>query len=76
MGKGWRKHCSIARPFSVPLYPLPPLVFCCTCAYMFYASVAYAKWLLLIGTVPVVIGGVLALILRTREAASRAASPE
>ena len=30
-----------ARPFSVPLYPLTPIVFCAGCAYMLYSSLAY-----------------------------------
>lgn len=29
------------RPFRVPLYPLTPLIFCATSAYLFYASLAY-----------------------------------
>jgi amino acid transporter len=43
------------RPFKVPLFPLPPLIFCATCAYMLYSSLAYAKWLALIGAVPLVL---------------------
>jgi amino acid transporter len=30
------------RPFVVPFYPLTPLVFCASCAFLFYSSVAYA----------------------------------
>jgi basic amino acid/polyamine antiporter, APA family len=30
------------RPFRVPLYPLTPLLFIGTCAYVFYSSLAYA----------------------------------
>ena len=44
------------RPFSVPFYPLPVLAFCGACIYMFWASVAYAKWLSLLGFVPAAIG--------------------
>jgi len=29
------------RPFSIPLYPLPPLVFIAVCGFLFYASLAY-----------------------------------
>jgi amino acid transporter len=32
----------LERPFTVPLYPLLPLVFCDTCAYMLYSATAYA----------------------------------
>ena len=30
--------------FRVPLFPLVPLVFCCTCAYMLYSSVNYVRF--------------------------------
>jgi basic amino acid/polyamine antiporter, APA family len=33
----------VARPFRVPLYPLLPLVFIATCAYLLYSSVTYAQ---------------------------------
>ena len=52
------------RPFAVPLYPLPPLVFCATSLYMVYASVSYAGWLVLIGIVPLAVGAVLLLVVR------------
>jgi amino acid transporter len=54
------------RPFQAPLYPLPPLVFCATCAYMLYSSVAYAKWLALAGAAPVAAGLVLYAVSRRR----------
>jgi amino acid transporter len=44
------------RPFSVPLYPLPPLVFCATCLFMLRASLLYAGWLALLGAGPVAVG--------------------
>ncbi|MEJ7931429.1 amino acid permease [Ramlibacter sp. AN1015] len=30
------------RPFSVPLYPVLPLIFCLTCGYMLWSSLSYA----------------------------------
>ncbi|MGH6609800.1 MAG: APC family permease [Burkholderiaceae bacterium] len=33
----------VVRPFKVPLYPILPIVFVCTCAYLFYSSVTYAQ---------------------------------
>ena len=36
-----RKEPLRARPFSVPLYPLLPLVFCLVCAYMLWSSLAH-----------------------------------
>jgi amino acid transporter len=38
-----RKNPGVARPFSVPLYPLLPLVFVLTCMYLLYSSVMYAR---------------------------------
>jgi amino acid transporter len=37
------------RPFSVPLFPVLPLIFCATCAYMLYGAIKYAGWLGVIG---------------------------
>lgn len=32
------------RPFSVPWYPLTPVIFCTMCMYMLYQSVIYVQW--------------------------------
>ncbi|MCL1886609.1 MAG: amino acid permease [Betaproteobacteria bacterium] len=32
---------AVRRPFEVPLYPLLPLLFCVTCAYMLWSSLSY-----------------------------------
>lgn len=50
------------RPFVVPWFPLPPLVFCGTCVYMFYCSVTYAKVLAMLGAVPLFFGLPLYLV--------------
>jgi amino acid transporter len=47
----------IERPFRVPLYPLTPLVFCGTCAWMFVASLEYAGRLVLL-SVPFLLLGI------------------
>lgn len=47
---------NIERPFSVPLYPLIPLIFCGTCVFMLYSALAYAKWISLIGAIPLALG--------------------
>jgi amino acid transporter len=39
----------IDRPFTVPLYPELPLIFCGICAYMIYAGIEYAQFLHLLG---------------------------
>lgn len=35
------KDRHLQRPFSVPFYPLVPLIFCNMCAYMLYSSISY-----------------------------------
>src|SRR5690606_31188459 len=52
------KEPHVRRPFKVPLYPLTPLIFCCTSAYLLYSSVAYTGWGALVG-VGVLLAGVL-----------------
>lgn len=46
-----RRDPARERPFRVPLYPITPLLFCLTCAALFYSSLMYAG-----------IGGVLGLL--------------
>ncbi|PHY07873.1 MAG: amino acid permease [Alcaligenaceae bacterium] len=36
------KDPEVERPFKVPLYPLTPVLFCLTCAFLTYSSVTYA----------------------------------
>jgi APA family basic amino acid/polyamine antiporter len=36
------KDRHLTRPFTVPLYPVVPLIFCGMCGYMFYSAVTYA----------------------------------
>lgn len=61
------------RPFRVPLYPLLPVLFCATCAYMLWSSLSYvnnqslggfnAAW---IGVAVLALGGVLLAVVRAR----------
>jgi amino acid transporter len=51
-----------ARPFSMPLYPLPVIGFCATCIYMLKASVEYAGGLTMLGVAQLVVGFVAWLI--------------
>jgi basic amino acid/polyamine antiporter, APA family len=37
------KFPHVARPFSVPLYPVLPVIFVGTCGYLLYSSVTYAQ---------------------------------
>ncbi|MCS7168902.1 MAG: amino acid permease [Gemmatales bacterium] len=52
------------RPFymPIPLYPVVPIIFCLTCAWMLYNSVAYAKWLAALFSVPVLAGVLVYLV--------------
>ncbi|MGE4334773.1 MAG: APC family permease [Pigmentiphaga sp.] len=47
-----RRDPARERPFKVPFYPFTPLLFCLTCAGLFYSSVLYAG-----------IGGVIGLVI-------------
>ena len=38
-----RREPAAARPFRVPLYPVLPLVFVLTCAYLLYSSIVHAQ---------------------------------
>jgi amino acid transporter len=59
------RHPSRPRPFSIPWFPLPPIVFCLTCAYMLYCSLEYARLLSLVGLAPLAAGIPLYLWSRT-----------
>lgn len=54
------------RPFRVPLYPLTPLLFCATCAYLLYSSIAYTRAGALLGVVVLAFGVVPMWLERTR----------
>ncbi len=66
------------RPFKVPLYPLLPLLFCLSCAYMLWSSLSYvgsqaaggfnAAW---IGVAVLGSGGIILLVLTRRQANPR-----
>ena len=72
-----RRHPARPRPFRVPLYPLLPLLFCASCAYMLWSSLSYvssqtlgglnAAW---IGVAVLAVGVVILLVLSRRESAS------
>jgi len=61
------------RPFRVPLYPLTPIVFCLTSAYLLYSSLAYTGRGAMVGVAVVAVGVVvLAINLRYRGGRSAA----
>ncbi len=55
------------RPFSVPLYPLTPIIFCATCGYMLYSGINYAWTLGLIGAGLLIVGLPVYFISETME---------
>ena len=54
------------RPFRVPLYPLLPILFCLTSAYLLYSSLAYTGVSALIGVGILVLGAVMLLFLNPK----------
>lgn len=57
-------------PYKVPLYPLTPILFCLTCAYMLHASLAYTGASSLIGLAVLALGALLLFFRRNGESAS------
>jgi amino acid transporter len=58
-------------PFRVPLYPVTPLLFCLSCIYMLYSSLAYTGAGALIGIGVVALGTPLLLLTSDRKAPAR-----
>jgi APA family basic amino acid/polyamine antiporter len=56
------KDRSIARPFRVPLYPAAPILFCMTCGYLLYSSLAYTGIGALVGVAVLVVGALWLLV--------------
>ena len=57
----------VERPFSVPLYPLTPLLFCTACLYMLQSSLAYTGAGALAGVLVLLAGIPVLLFARQRE---------
>jgi APA family basic amino acid/polyamine antiporter len=70
-----RREPDISRPFRVPLYPVTPLAFCASCAYLLYASLVYTGTGALVG-LAVVATGALVLTLMPPAAAAAGSSKE
>jgi len=63
-----RKEPAVPRAFRVPLYPLTPLLFCATCAYLLYASLAYAGVGALVGIGVLAVGALVLALSKGRGA--------
>jgi len=59
-----QKEPNVERPFRVPLYPLTPILFCLTSAYLLYSSLAYTGFGALVGVGVVAAGALLLLIVK------------
>ena len=68
-----RNDPTIERPFSVPLFPLLPLIFSATCGYMLYSGIGYAGELGLVGAV-LVLAGIPFFVFSRRSPGSRGMS--
>ena len=51
-----RREPDRQRPFRTPFYPLIPALYCLTCAYLLYASLAYTGLGALVGVTVLLIG--------------------
>ena len=62
-----RREPDVVRPFRVPLYPLTPLLFCATCAYLLYSSLAYTGVGALVGVAVLATGLIPLALMRRRK---------
>lgn len=59
----FRQHVPLSKiPFRVPLYPLTPIIFCASCAWMLYSSLAYTGLGAFVG-VAVLLAGIPLLVI-------------
>lgn len=61
------KEPAVERLFTVPLYPLPPLLFCTACLYMLQASLTHTGAGALAGVLVLLAGVPVLLLARQRE---------
>lgn len=54
-----RKEPDVDRPFRIPFYPIPPIIFCLTSAYLLYSSVTYTGTGSLVGLAVLAAGGLV-----------------
>ncbi|HVR42183.1 MAG TPA: amino acid permease [Thermoanaerobaculia bacterium] len=57
-----RREPDVVRPFRVPLYPLTPLLFVATCAYLLWSSLVYTGIGALVGVATLLVGAGLLLV--------------
>jgi amino acid transporter len=64
------KHPEIERPFRMPLFPLLPIVFVASSAYVFISSLIYVRVGALAGLAVLAVGMVLYWLVRRRPRAA------
>jgi hypothetical protein len=63
-----RQEPARPRPFRVPVYPLTPVVFTATSAYLLYASLTYTGSGVLVGIGVLAVGAIVLVLSKGREA--------
>lgn len=58
------KERHTVRPFKVPLYPITPIIFCGTCAYLLYSSVTYTGIGAMVGVGILLLGTLFFFVVR------------
>lgn len=58
-----KKEPKTERPFRVPLYPITPIIFCFTSAYLLYSSIVYTGWGAMVGIGVLLLGVILFFVL-------------
>lgn len=51
-----KKEPNTKRPFKIPLYPITPIIFCLTCAYLLYSSIMHTGVGALVGIGVLLVG--------------------
>src|SRR5690606_7469068 len=62
-----KKEPDIHKPFRVPLYPITPIIFCLTSAYLLYSSLMYTGIGALVGVGVLFVGVVLLIVFQKIE---------
>lgn len=65
-----KKEPAVTRPFRVPLYPVLPVIFCLSSAYLLYSSVVYTGLGSLVGIAVLLAGILLQFILPIMQTSS------
>jgi amino acid transporter len=60
------RHPDVPRPFRVPLYPVAPILFIASSAYVLYSSLAYVRIGAVVGLVVLLSGALLLFGLRLK----------